>query len=466
MANQESPSTRIRLDTNESAPESAPNAGLCSFERLLNFSVPANGNMANEDSKRKTARQIACVRCHAQKLRCIRKAGQTCDRCLAANLDGVARQLQRMGRPVDHHRKSTTNSTRSRHKLSYRGSNHTNGVARSSGLATLSDNDRDVGADITASAVSYNEIENSMAMSSDTRRGQTENYGSSSNSTIMTQLPASHAASEMDIWPRWPSSLTLTSYADSLMAGLDDPDSLFPYYDELPVELFSHGTDSARDGSIANLNNTESLQSPFEPPLGDSVEQISKFHHELYQCLTSVRMVEKLKKEKLGNMSQQVVEIDTCWLQQLFRTSDRFTEALEGYVSNNFTNTISTTIATATSNDQPDIIHEVETATGLMIVSCYMRILKIMEVVVFIIETYRDFDCPGSYVEVTFGSFIPKTDKALSARFLGQYVLHILDGNSKAVYKAIASRQPYARVIAESKTVEAKLKERISTALQ
>jgi hypothetical protein len=165
-------------------------------------------------------------------------------------------------------------------------------------------------------------------------------------------------------------------------------------------------------------------------------------------------------------MSQQVVEIDTSWLQQLFRTSDRFTEALEGYVSNNFTNTISTTIATATSNDQPDIIHEVETATGLMIVSCYMRILKIMEVVVFIIETYRDFDCPGSYVEVTFGSFIPKTDKALSARFLGQYVLHILDGNSKAVYKAIASRQPYARVIAESKTVEAKLKERISTALQ
>jgi hypothetical protein len=95
-----------------------------------------------------------------------------------------------------------------------------------------------------------------------------------------------------------------------------------------------------------------------------------------------------------------------------------------------------------------------------------MRLLQILEVVVFIIETYRDFDCPGNYVEVTFGTFVPKTDKALSARFLGQYVLHLLDGISEAVDRAIASRQPYARVIVDTRRVEEKLKERISTALQ
>lgn len=57
---------------------------------------------------------------------------------------------------------------------------------------------------------------------------------------------------------------------------------------------------------------------------------------------------------------------------------------------------------------EPNNMVEVDTATGLMIVSCYMRLLQILELVVFIVETYRDFDCPGSYVEVRFGSFVRK----------------------------------------------------------
>jgi hypothetical protein len=77
--------------------------------------------------------------------------------------------------------------------------------------------------------------------------------------------------------------------------------------------------------------------------------------------------------------------------------------------------------------------------------------LQILEVVVFI---ERDFGCLGSYVKGYFGPFVPKTDKALSTRLLGQYVLHLLDNISESVDRAIASRQPYAHAIAHTRIVE------------
>lgn len=109
---------------------------------------------------------------------------------------------------------------------------------------------------------------------------------------------------------------------------------------------------------------------------------------------------------------------------------------------------------------------QVDTATGLMIVSCYKKLLQIFEVVTFVVETFRGLDCPGSYVQVNLGSFQPKPNKALHARILGQYVIHLLDGISEAVSCAVASNQLYTQAISSIRENETKLKRRISKALQ
>ncbi|EPE24598.1 hypothetical protein GLAREA_08451 [Glarea lozoyensis ATCC 20868] len=498
MAHHESEPMPNWLDNSEwSAPKQAPDSGLLHFERLLNFSVP--GNDADiHNCEPKPSKPLACVRCHAQKLRCVRKSAdvRTCDRCQNAEVECTSRQLRRMGRPVEHHNNNKmANGTRSKHKLQKkangaRNRGSTDGSARPplvgseggseggtstwSPLSTgrpVSRQDSD-GNHITASSISSNDNDIFMDVEVTTHipGGQFTNGSSNSNSSNpTTQLtPSSYVASDMDMWSSWPSPAKLTSYTDSLIAGFDGSISSFPNFEDLSGSLFPQGMDIGGFGESHNLNNSNS-RSPRETSPDDPVEQLSKFQIELYQCLTSVKVVEKLKKQKLRDMtkmSKEVEEIDTTWLQDLFQTSERFIEALTGFVSN----TLSITVPTNTAGDSREVQEsnatiEVDTATGLMIVSCYMRLLQILEVVVFIVETYRDFDCPGTYVEIRFGSFIPKTDKALSARLLGQYVLHLLDGISEAVDKAIASRQPYARAIADTRRVEGKLKERISTAL-
>jgi hypothetical protein len=370
MPNHESTMTPSWHDDGHwSVPESAPDAGLQRFERILNFSEPANGNTSINDSERKPPKQLACTRCHAQKLRCVRKSDQTCDRCVAADVGCVARRVQRMGRPVDHHHDRTANSARSRHRLSRRGVNHTNGVLDTLGQVSMSDSGRgttpwplqphsqsgstpgSTSAGITAPSVSSSENETSMHMPMDSCPAQGANRGNfSSNSHMTTQLsPVSYVPSEMDLWSSWPSPSRLTSYADSLVAGLDGPNSLFPWFDELPATLFP-----ATNELNASSDDTEMWPSLFESPLDDPVEQLSRFHLELYKCLTSVKVVEKLKKEKLQNMSKQVEEIDTSWLQQLFRTSERFIHALQGYVGNNFTTRVPTNTVTAKRKDEAD----------------------------------------------------------------------------------------------------------------
>ncbi|KAM7195149.1 hypothetical protein V8F33_006823 [Rhypophila sp. PSN 637] len=81
------------------------------FEHLLDF---------GDNNATRTAKPLACARCHGQKLRCVRgKAtdGHACDRCLAAGLDCIGRRPQRMGRPPDktlRRRKSRSKQTRLR----------------------------------------------------------------------------------------------------------------------------------------------------------------------------------------------------------------------------------------------------------------------------------------------------------------------------------------------------------------
>ncbi|KAF7927114.1 hypothetical protein BELL_0500g00070 [Botrytis elliptica] len=467
------------------------NTGVFHSERLLDFSEESI-NIGFQKSQK----QLACAKCHTQKLRCVRKPSgeHACDRCLATNVECVARQLQRMGRPADHCRRKNHNASASINGARYKNKSRYGGTSRIVGNTTSSgsgsshlptaDSDcgviawspsadgdstsscRRAGAGIEFANLSPNKIDVAMCPPVDVSVEKNENVGNSS-STIVTQItPTSYTGSDLDIWSSWAVPNQLNSYADSPFAGLEDSNSLFPQYNDLPASLFAQGVDANTIGASTEPDSITDLQPQFDDTPIDPVEQLTKLHLELYRCLTSVKAVETAKKDKMLNPSKQDGSIDTSWLQQLFQTTERFIDALTSYVGDNLppsnAKTVSAGLISSSDTQELTTTDEADTATGLMIVSCYMRLLQIFDVVVFIIETHRDFQCPGSYVEIRFGSFAAKSDRMLSARLLGQYVLHLLCVISEAVGKAIASRQPYARAIVDARRVEAKLKERIA----
>ncbi|KAM7216779.1 hypothetical protein V8F06_007889, partial [Rhypophila decipiens] len=212
----------------------------------------------------------------------------------------------------------------------------------------------------------------------------------------------------------------------------------------------------------------------------DPVEHLSQLYLELYRCLLKVKPVEKMKRDKLrGTPEEPGRNIDTTWSENLFRTTERFIEVLRAYVATTFANDhtapSSTTSAsetdkgidtdTAGSSMIGSSASHIDTATGLLIVSCYSRLVQIFDVVVFVVETFGDMNCPGEYVQFQFGRFNPAANKSLQARILGQYVLHLLEGVCEAAERATASGPPCARAVAEVRSDEAKLRERILASL-
>ena len=435
------------------------------FERLLDFGVHASADAS------KSARQLACARCHSQKLRCVRQTSdaRVCDRCLAANIKCVSRQPQRMGRPAD-----TSN-------------------ARRSGRPASTQRDR-------------NSAQPASQLTRANKRPRNARISSPSPSPGDTGHNFSRATSQfqLDRWT-WPSPPTANQTAaaptggvptpransDSSSAGSTQPSSGLEFF---PGSLGNFGSANTLLPSLEDLSNlfpggidaacfeplwtpeTSNVTTNGHSQVDDPVEHLSQLHLELYHCLVAVKSVERIKRDRLRcTSSEPAEEINTSWSENLFRTTERFIEALRDYIGSGKlaapAGSLSATRASAEisngreGNDADDLGPQIDTATGLMIVSCYTRLVQIFDVVVFVVETFRDMDCPGNYVQVQFGSFAPTANKALQARMLGQYVMYLLDGVSEAIDGALASRQPYARAVAEVRRNETKLKERILATL-
>lgn len=254
----------------------------------------------------------------------------------------------------------------------------------------------------------------------------------------------------------------------------------------------------------------------------DPVEHLSRLQLELYHCLSTVKSVEKMKKERLRRCTPEEPPLknaggntDTSWSENLFHATERFIEALRAYVGAGPGGGIRDMSATEgrSANPSPTVdseqqrqqqqkgmeidsshshsttkrrgrsssfsgygsgsVSHIDTATGLMIISCYTRLVQIFDVVVSVVETYKEMNCPDNYVQLRFGGMggggggggFAAADRALQARVLGQYVLHLLEGVSEAVERVTASKRLYARAVLEVRSKEAKLKERILTAL-
>ncbi|KAI1637131.1 hypothetical protein F4809DRAFT_342424 [Biscogniauxia mediterranea] len=420
-------------------------AGVFDFEHLIDFATtPGNGS---DSSARPPHKQLACARCHAQKLRCVRERhGSICERCFSASLECVERQPQRMGRPVD---RSTPR---------YRSQQSRNVAGRRGGAGKKS-------ASSTPTTLSSTDtpLDSALLTASDL-----EAWSWPSPPENPTSFDTARAAGDSSS----SSPVNLGSYVGPMATSLS-PHALLPNFEDLPTTFFSSAIDNAAVESLQNANIHGAIDPPSPPD--DPIEQLSKLHLELYQCLTSVKAVEKMKRDRLRNVPREPGEsIDTSWSERLFQTTENFISALRAYVdtgvytpgtSNGSSDAMQISPSLAEDQDAGGGSGQIDTATGLMIVSCYTRLLQIFEVVVFVVETFRDMDCPGSYVQIRFGAFAPAGNKDLHARLLGQYVLHLLDGISEIVDRAVGSRQPYARAISEIRRVETKLKERIATTL-
>ncbi|KAI5919278.1 hypothetical protein F4810DRAFT_511247 [Camillea tinctor] len=419
-------------------------AGVFDFEHLIDFaSTPGNGS----DGARPPPKQLACARCHAQKLRCVRERhGSICERCFSANLECVERQPQRMGRPVDR----STPKYRPQQSRNVAGRRSTNKKSVSSTPTTLSSIDTP--------------MESASFAASDLEAWSWPSPPENHTSLDSMRVAGDSSSSSPDV--------NLASYVGPLVTSLG-PHALLPNFEDLPTTFFSSAIDSTAVESLQNASMHGVIDPPSPPD--DPIEQLSRLHLELYRCLTSVKAVEKMKRDRLRSVPREPGEtIDTSWSERLFQTTENFISALRGYVdtgvytpgtSSGSSDAMQVSQSGAEDQDVGSGSGQIDTATGLMIVSCYTRLLQIFEVVVFVVETFRDMDCPGSYVQIRFGAFAPAGNKDLHARLLGQYVLHLLDGISEIVDRAVGSRQPYARAITEIRRVETKLKERITTTL-
>ncbi|KAK4205030.1 hypothetical protein QBC40DRAFT_65406 [Triangularia verruculosa] len=438
------------------------------FERLLDFGV---GVMGSADSAKAATKPLACARCHGQKLRCVRSKtsdGRVCDRCLSAGVECVNRQPQRIGRPADITMRNSRRGSRSNTNDYVSGRSTT---ARRRPRSTLASS-----ASLSPTDMTLDNSNSTIFFEVD---GWTWPSPSEPHNPMLVAPPATsdvaHGTSDSSYSPPAQAGTTgLTSYAGSLgslgslasLGPVGSPGGLLPSLEDLAT-LFPCGMD---EDSFSAQQSPDVVE---DAPLDDPVEHLSRLHLELYQCLVTVKSVEKLKKEKLRRLpgDSPTKNIDTNWSENLFRTTERFIEVLRVYVGTDDTMAAANPSPTVSSSDQGMEIDSrcsgshVDTATGLLIVSCYTRLLQIFEIVVFVVETFKDMDCPGNYVQVRFGSFAPAANKSLQARILGQYVLHLLEGVSEAAERATASRQPYARAVAEVRRNEAKLKERILTTL-
>ncbi|KAI8962426.1 hypothetical protein F5Y11DRAFT_194134 [Daldinia sp. FL1419] len=440
------------------------------------------------DGSGKQTKQLACTRCHTQKLRCVRQPrnGRVCDRCLTANVDCIERKPQRIGRPVDlnpHRHRAGSRAIAGRTPPS---STHSTTASSSTRKPPRHKTPSTGGVSTTSSSTG-------MPAESDSASTQFPNSATSELGLFTWPTPASNQPSPFAMGTirqenndaattsgAGVQASTLSYLNDPLsntldgipMLGLGDIDPSVFNFPDLSTSVLDHSvtTNAPRIDQNENSNGG----STFDHSLNDPIEKLSKLHLELYQCLALIKSVQEKKMKKLRSKSHRDGgPIDSSWSERLFKTTETFISELGSYVDRisyriNITDRVSesTTLRDWDDVDSPVSPTQLDTATGLMIVSCYMRLLQIFDVVVWVVETYRDADCPGDYVEIKFGNFLPAASKSLHARLMGQYVLHLLDGVSDVTNRVVASRQPYSRAISDIISIEAELKRRILTTLQ
>lgn len=279
-------------------------ANLFAFEEILDF----NGHKGETAASQQ--KQLACLRCHAQKLGCVRhEHNGACERCRATKVNCVARQPQRMGRPAD-----SRWLGRRGHQRREESSEHQQ--PSPSPLSTV----------------------NTSAATSTTSSTATSE---SNNTSISAVSPPNTSVTMSPIWPstlrdmpsedisslqnwsfaEYPLDAT-SAYEGSLFPGPRGLDSMLPDFEACPSEVLDHITKGAQNAPSA---------APWEAqdnPAGsvDPTEQLTKLHLDLHECLMGMQLMEARARTKQPGGSN--VFPGTKTIDQAFHLSERFVQTL------------------------------------------------------------------------------------------------------------------------------------------
>ncbi|KAK4191100.1 hypothetical protein QBC35DRAFT_35466 [Podospora australis] len=222
--------------------------------------------------------------------------------------------------------------------------------------------------------------------------------------------PGNHTLSQDIITPLQPRFHIVSSvqsdsneaprYAGPLI-GTGACTALLPNFDHMPDDA------SSSEATLTPKPSDELL-------LQDPVGRLTKLHLDLYQCLNAAKSVEIAKNNKETSSSS----CNTNWIRSLFHAADGFIKIL---------------VALGGSAAEPSAYAE-DTATFLIMISCYTRLLQIFDVFVSLMQTVVCDTWVGDLVQVNVAGFLmPLEDRAMQKRFVVQCIQHVIEKVQQAV---------------------------------
>lgn len=285
------------------------------------------------------------------------------------------------------------------------------------------------------------------------------------------------------------------AYEGSLFPGPGGLDSMLPNFEDCPSEVLDHITKWAQNApSAASLEAQDNPAGSIDP-----TEQLTKLHLDLHECLIGMQLMEARARTKQPGGSN--VFPGTKTIDQAFHISERFVQILNelpmeekensrpipaGQLgkspfgarcslfdrrngSSNNTNSRearrSRSYAVSDGFLELGDFPSVNSATELMIMSCYIRLLHVFEVIVSLLASGQSMTSMME-IEIHFGIFSPRPDRTLKTRLLALFTSYLLDAMSTAVKMAVTSEPSFMRMIADIRHGEGKLREHLAAVLE
>lgn len=396
---------------------SSPNQHVFVFESVLGFDE--NG----EETTIYPQKQLACVRCYSQKLGCVRREHNgTCEKCRGVNVECIVRQPQRMGRP------------------------RPNPYQTSQGGSSTVSKSPDSTENNNFSRVSTSE----------------------SSETAWSTNPPASLSPDLTRQSHWPADNPISSQDWTIT-------DVFGVSGDI-----GFGECRAAPETLPNFDHVEMLQTqPFRSSSSDtpytaagsldSIEKLTTLNLEIHKFLYATRSIE-VEPSAGGQLSQTNVAPTTQSINQAFRHSEIFVQILKELVKYAESNSSALRPLNRSYNLSDDFDRSntlsIDCATGLMAMSCYLRILRIFETIVADLSTFSPQNGSSLIeVELHIGNFSPQPDNGLKVRLLLQFTLHLLDSMCHSVKHTLGTEAVFGQTARDVRDREITLRKRLVAAL-
>lgn len=245
-------------------------------------------------------------------------------------------------------------------------------------------------------------------------------------------------------------------YPGPLVPESGEFDALMPSFDDITGSLLVAAHPHVDDQmTVDNSSPTTSMTQ-------DPVERLTSINLELYQCLNSFKSIEAQRMVERTDGPAAAAALH--WVERLFQAAEEFVEILKQSFTGDCAMGQGASPASSLEDADSFIL---DSATGLMVISCYVRLLQIFDSFASVLPATLEagYTINANLLGLRIGSFCPTLDKRLSAVFVIQYVYHLLDSICGTVENAVGTQTPHGPTLVEARNSELKLRERLSSGL-